>query len=102
MKKSYVIAILGVMVLLSGCVQSPTPAIIQHDLMIPGEVVSNDVTAAKEGRSECRVVLGLASTGDCSIEAAKTSGGISRVHSVDYLVNDYFVYGTYTTIVRGE
>lgn len=88
--------------LLTGCVQSPTPALIQHDLQIPGEVVSNEVQPIKEGRSECRTVLGLASSGDCSVETAKLAGGIVKVHSVDYLVNDYFVYGTYTTIVKGE
>ena len=101
MKKITLILLIGIL-FLSGCVQSPTPALIQHDLQIPGEVVSNDVKSLKEGRSECRTVLGLASSGDCSVETAMKTGGITKVRSVDYLVNDYFVYGTYTTIVKGE
>lgn len=97
----FLVSLLGLM-FFSGCVQSPTPALIQHNLKIPGEVVSNDVAATKTGMAKCKVILGIYSGGDCSVEAAKTAGAITKVHSVDYLVKDYFVYGTYTTIVKGE
>lgn len=97
-----VVMLLGAAYLFSGCVQSPTPALVQIDLKIPGDVVSNDVPDAKTGMAKCKVILGIYSSGDCSVESATKAGGITKVRSVDYLVNDYFVYGTYTTIVKGE
>jgi len=87
--------------ILSGCVTSPVPALVQNDVRFPGEVVSNNVPMMKEGRASCSSILGLYSSGDCSVEAAARNGGITRIHSYDYIVDDYIVYGTLTTVVYG-
>lgn len=59
--------------------------------------------ATKTGISCSENFLGVVTTGDSTIEAAKLSGGITKVASVDY---DYYrvigFYGKVCTIVKGE
>lgn len=66
-------------------------------------IVSNNVKAVKEGRSECTSILGVYAYGDCSVEAAKTNGGIKKVSSVSHETDSImFFYDNYTTVVKGE
>jgi hypothetical protein len=59
--------------------------------------------ATKTGETTCVSVLAVVATGDCSIEAAKKNGGITKVHSADWEVKNILgIYGTYKTIVSGE
>ncbi len=53
--------------------------------------------------SECKSVLGLVAVGDCSIDAAKKNGGITKVNHVDMdVMNILGIYGSYKVIVSGE
>ena len=59
--------------------------------------------AAKQGTAVCTSILSLVAIGDCSAEAAAKNGGISSIQSVDAKVfNILGLYGTYTTIVKGN
>ena len=57
----------------------------------------------RQGRAEVTSILGIVTTGDCSIEAASKNGGIRTVKHADY---EYFnvlgIYSKYTTIVYGD
>lgn len=60
-------------------------------------------TTTKQGQSCATNILGLVSTGDTSIIAAKKAGGIRRVSSVDYSQSGILgVYGKTCVIVRGD
>jgi hypothetical protein len=60
------------------------------------------MTSPKVGRAEAWGILVYA-TGDASIEAAVTNGGIKRIHHVDHeTFNILGIYARYTTIVHGE
>ncbi|WP_220092225.1 TRL-like family protein [Helicobacter sp. 16-1353] len=64
---------------------------------------NNPAKTLKRGEAVCSSVLGIVASGDCSIQAAKKNGNITKVHSVD--VESFSVlgfYASYTTIVIGE
>lgn len=54
------------------------------------------------GRACVENILGLVAIGDSSIETAKKNGGIKKVVSVDYEVDQVVVYGKRCTVVRGN
>jgi len=59
--------------------------------------------SSKRGESCATNVLGLVSTGDMSVKAAKKSGGIVNIATVDY--SQFSVLGLFSktcTIVHGE
>lgn len=61
-----------------------------------------DAGANKMGTACSQNILGIASVGDSTIDAAKKAGGITKVSSVDYdFTNILFIYGKVCTIVRG-
>ena len=64
--------------------------------------VDNGVRPVKHGEACQTSVLGIISTGDASIEAAKKNGGITRVSTVDVKKNHVLIYGTACTVVKGE
>jgi hypothetical protein len=58
--------------------------------------------SSKVGRSHAFGILVFA-TGDASISAAMSNGGITRIHHVDHeTLNILGVYAKYTTTVYGE
>ena len=60
-------------------------------------------TTTKQGQSCSTNILGLVSTGDTSIIAAKKAGGIRKVSSVDFSQSGILgVYGKTCIIVRGD
>jgi hypothetical protein len=60
-------------------------------------------SSAKQGQSCATNILGLVSTGDMTILAAKKAGGIRRVSSVDYHQSGILgVYGKTCVIVKGD
>jgi hypothetical protein len=90
--------------LLSGCavVASPTTGILYTK--VQGPITTGTGTGtAKTGQACATNILGLISTGDASIDAAKKAGGITNVSSVDHDSESIFVvYGKYCTIVKGS
>jgi len=67
-------------------------------------VTLDSVGTSKTGEAQCSAVLGLISTGDCSVQAAMNNGGIKKVHHIDYRHTCFLggVFWGYTTIVYGE
>ncbi len=66
-------------------------------------VAAADGAGDKEGRACMESILGLVATGDSSVDTAKKNGGITRVTSVDYEVENVLgVIGKYCTVVRGS
>jgi uncharacterized protein YceK len=102
------IAILAIM--FSGCVsvmKSPVLGVFYNGTTYPGagtgSVVKNDVKTDKTGTSTCSSILSLFAFGDCSVDAAKKNGNITKVNSVDHKTKSYFIfYTTYSTVVQGE
>ncbi|HEX4869591.1 MAG TPA: TRL-like family protein [Moraxellaceae bacterium] len=90
--------------LLGGCayVASPTTGFIYTK--VQGPITTGTATAtAKSGQSCATNILGLISTGDASIDAAKKAGGITNVSSVDHDSTSVLgLYGTFCTVVKGN
>lgn len=64
--------------------------------------VTGNPSGSKVGRASADVILGIV-TGDASIQAAMTAGGITRIHHVDYETNLVLgLFGKYTCVVYGE
>jgi len=57
----------------------------------------------KKGKATCVSVLGIVAVGNCSVDAAMENGHITKVHHVEYKVNNVLgIYSSLTTIVYGE
>ena len=97
--------ILSFLILLNGCyagIGAPVPGLL-YSKTTTSKLGIGDASDSKEGVSECESIMGLISTGDCSIEAAKKEGHISKIQYVDYRIKNILgVYATYQTVVRGE
>jgi hypothetical protein len=98
------IAALSFAVLLGGCaVMGHGPVTAPITINMKGPVTAGPAaTGPKVGRAEAWGILVYA-TGDASISAAASNGGITRIHHVDHeTFNILGIYARYTTIVYGE
>jgi hypothetical protein len=90
--------------LLGGCafVASPTTGFLYTKVQGP-ITTGTGTAAAKTGQACANNILGLISTGDASIDAAKKAGGITTVASVDHDSTSILgLYGTFCTVVKGN
>jgi len=91
--------------LLTGCagnVGTPMMGGLYTDATGP-LVATGNAAGTKEGKAECKSILGAVATGDCSIEAAAKAGGITQISHVDTQFNNILgIIATRTTIVRGK
>lgn len=91
---------------LTGCVAystSPVTGILFTDVKAPVTATASDAAALKSGSASVNSVLGLIATGDASIETAAKSGGITKIHHVDYSSKSWLgIYAVYTVTVYGE
>lgn len=90
--------------LLGGCavVASPTTGLLYTKVQGP-ITVGTGSNSSKTGQACATNILGLFSTGDASIDAAKKAGGITTVASVDHdSTIVLLVYGQYCTVVKGN
>jgi TRL (tRNA-associated locus)-like protein len=86
-----------------GCATSFPIGTLYTELKLPVTVTANNGTATKVGTAECISVLALVAIGDASIEAAKKDGGITKVHHVDWEVENILgIIGKYKVTVYGE
>lgn len=89
---------------LPGCIAAPVVpplGIVYTDIEAP--LAPKGEAGSKRGTSTVVSILGLVSTGDASVKAAASSGGISEVKLVDYeFTNVLGVYQRYTTVVYGD
>jgi hypothetical protein len=113
MRKIALLAVVGVMLVFTvGCgagmymtpVQPP-PGMLFAD--INGPISSNFDAGAtvtmKKGTAMSEHILGLISTGDCSLSAAAANGNIRKIHYADYKFKNILgVYSKFTTVVYGE
>jgi len=87
---------------LGGCVMTPFPVsgAWTQDVRITldGKIASG----AKEGRACATSYAGFYAFGDASVEAAASNGGITKVKSVEAIVNSRIFMATYCTVVRGS
>ncbi|UOR64013.1 TRL-like family protein [Helicobacter pylori] len=88
-------------VLMSGCASyQPTGALVT---MVTMPVSGNDVQYSKEGRASCWSFFSLVATGNCSVEKAAKSGGVTKIKMVSRETNNFLgIVGKYTTIVQGD
>ena len=105
LKKTLPIAIL--LSVFSGCVSSPVNGALYtstiHSGLGDGGIVNDSVKSEKTGTATCTSVLGMFAFGDCSVDAAKKDGKITKVSSVSHeSKNIAFFQITYKTIVKGE
>ncbi len=98
------IALVGLLIgtgMLSGCASSMPIGTLYTDLKLP--ISATGAQGKKEGTAECKSILSMVATGDCSIETAKKNGGITKVSNVDWEANSILgVIGTYKVRVVGE
>lgn len=105
MKNLMLIAALVATTMLTGCIfpmKGTSFSMLTLNQTTSEPIVDSSVRPAKMGEAYSGGVLFL-SGGDASIGAAMRNGGITKVHHVDYKVNNYFWLFNYTTtIVYGE
>jgi hypothetical protein len=87
--------------MLSGCASPMPVGALYTELKLP--ITATGIQGKKVGTAECRSVLSLVATGDCSIETAKKNGGISKVSGVDWEAKSILgIIGDYKIHVYGE
>ncbi|UVT15235.1 MAG: hypothetical protein H8K04_15660 [Nitrospira sp.] len=106
MKQMHLLLALAALVGLTsaGCqiVASPLAGGIYNETKY-GDVATTATAATKEGKACGTSILGWVATGDASVQAAKTAGGISAVASVDHSAKNILgIFGEWCTIVRGS
>lgn len=89
--------------LFSGCATSQPIGGAYTKLKLPVDATAGDVRGLKVGKATCKSYLAMVAIGDASIDAAKKNGGITKVHYMDWEVENILgVIGTYTLTVYGE
>ncbi|MDR1691264.1 MAG: TRL-like family protein [Rickettsiales bacterium] len=95
---------LSVATLLAGCAYTSQPlssGALATSVSVP--LIATSEASTKTGTACAKNILGLVTSGDASIEAAKKEGGITRVSSVS-LENSGFLglYAQSCTVVSGN
>jgi hypothetical protein len=88
---------------LAACQAVATPALglILTDVKY-GDTATTATAATKEGKACANTILGLVSTGDATVAAAKAAGGITTVSSVDHTAHQILGVGDWCTVVKGN
>lgn len=110
MKKNVQLVMIAAIValLFTGCagVRAPLYGLVYTETKAPEfhlAINTPSTTGSKVGKAMCTSVLGLIATGDCSLDAAMKSGGITKVQHVDYHSKSILgLYCEFTTVVYGE
>jgi hypothetical protein len=93
----------GVVGMFMGCATMVPVGGLYTEVKLPVTATSNSGASSKTGEAECKSLLSLIAIGDCSIDAAKKNGGITKVNNVDWdAMNILGIYGSYKVIVSGE
>ncbi len=87
---------------LSGCVMTPYPVSGAWTQDVRVTLDGKIATGSKEGQACATSYAGVYAFGDASVKAAAAEGGITRVQSVEAVVNSRIFMATYCTIVRGS
>ncbi len=82
--------------------RSPVPGFLYSDVQFTHSATSNQA-GNRIGEACALSILGLISTGDASIEAARRNGGITLISGVDETFNNYLgLYSKSCVVVRGR
>lgn len=96
--------LVAVVVQLTACAIVQTP--VGGGLYTDVQYGSDGTTAPKPtkmGEACASSILGLVGTGDATVNAARTRGGINQISSVDHTAWSVLgIYGKYCTVVRGN
>ena len=96
---------LALAVLFGGCVIAPfqPPMGVVSVVKAPLSTEGNFNASSKSGEASVVSILGIVSTGDCSIDAAAKDGGLNKVNHLDYdYMNILGIYQKATVIAYGE
>lgn len=103
MKKLWFVFALVAVSMLMGCAMLIPMGSMYTEVKLPVTATSNSGASTRTGEANCTSVLALVAVGDCSIEAAKKNGGITKVNHVDWEAKSILgIYGSYKVIVSGE
>jgi hypothetical protein len=103
MKRFWLVFAVGAVGMLMGCATMMPMGGLYTRVKLPMTATSNSGASSKTGEAQCISVLSLIAVGDCSIDAAKKNGGITKVNNVDWdTMNILGIYGSYKVIVSGE
>jgi len=103
MKKALFAILLSLLFALYGCAGLMPFGTIYSGVKMPMIATANSGDAAKKGEATCISILSLVAVGDCSIEAAKKDGGITKVSHVDWEVHNILgIHGKYKVVVSGD
>ena len=103
MKRFWFVFAVGAVGMLMGCATMIPMGGLYTRVKLPITATSNSGASSKTGEAQCISVLSLIAVGDCSIDAAKKNGGITKVNNVDWdTMNILGIYGSYKVIVSGE
>ena len=103
MKKIGLVIALGAVGMLMGCALMLPMGSLYTKVKVPVTATGNSGVSSKTGEATCISVLALVAVGDCSIDAAKKNGGITKVNHVDWDTENILgIYGKYKVIVSGE
>ena len=101
-----IVICLSIIMLCSGCAGPYMAGGIYSEFSAPYSWPSDEtglVVGSKTGTAEMMNILGLAATGDASIDLAAKNGGIKRIKTVNYkFYNLLGIVQRTTTIVTGE
>ena len=98
--KKLVLSLALAVIFTSGCAFSPMAAYM--DVTMPFHPVIGR-TGPKRGEACSTNIMGVYSTGDHGIEAARKKGGITNISNVDSKMTTILgVYSTFCTIVHGS
>jgi len=89
--------------LLSGCATTMPVGALYTEVQLPITATEASGSGSKVGTATCTSILSLLATGDCSINAAAKSGGITKIHHVDWQARNILgLYGEYHVSVHGD
>jgi TRL-like protein family len=101
MKKLLMLSL--ILVSLTACATPIPLGVIYTDNDFPVQVSSQTVHYSKKGVAQCKSILLLVSTGDCSLTAAMKNGNITKVNHTDWhATNILGIYGEYTLTAYGD
>lgn len=97
------LALLLAAAVLTGCASSYPTGMLYTQLKLPVLATGAPSGALKVGTAECTSILALVATGDASINTAMKNGNITKVHHVDWDVENILgIIGKYKCTVYGE
>ncbi len=106
MKNLKWICLIGLMMvvpMLIGCATPYPMGSLYTGIKLPMDAESGKATGLKTGTAECKSILGLVATGDCSINAAMRNGNLTEVNYMDWEAENILgIIGNYKLVVYGR